>query len=225
MPDTTANEADSPDVDEIVETLNSIQRNGHSPFRVYRDWVDLMLYALQRDDEQYLEVMDHYDNDGPQGERPADLFARAFGKLRAETAETGLDVLGDVYEAYGMQSDQLGQHFTPHTVVELLAELSDGPDEKNGTVSDPACGSGRMLVYTGQRHSEAVYLGQDQDAVCAKMTALNLCLFNLDGYVVHGDTLKMEQRSAWRVISTSSGGVVREVPADGGEVPRQSIEQ
>jgi type I restriction-modification system DNA methylase subunit len=204
----------STDVDEIVEHLNSIHRLGHSYYQVFRDWIDLMLYALQRDDEQYLAVMDRYDNDGPRGEREADHFAAAFGELQKETANTGLDVLGDVYEVFGLQSDHLGQHFTPHAVADLLATLQHGIDGPVENVSDPACGSGRLLLYTAKRHPEAFYVGQDKDAVCAKMTALNLCMFNLDGYVVHGDTLRMERRNAWRTVSTNSGGSVREVVDD-----------
>jgi type I restriction-modification system DNA methylase subunit len=199
----------STDVSPIVENLEAIQRRGHSHYRVFRDWVDLMLYALQRDDEQYLEVLDRYDNDRERGEREADLFAAAFGELQAECARTGLDVLGDAYEQFGMQSDRLGQHFTPHAVAHMLASLQfDANDE---TVSDPACGSGRLLLYAGKRNPDATYHGQDKDAICAKMTALNLCLFNLEGYAVHGDTLLVERRNVWRVASTPNRGALREV--------------
>jgi len=214
MQNPRTNTGTTPTVDSIVDKLNTIYRNGYSYHRVFRDWIDLMLYALQRTDTEYLETMDHYGNDAPRGEREADLFAAAFGELQVATANTGLDVLGDVYETFGMQSDYLGQHFTPHEVAELLAELQYGSDDSVEKISDPACGSGRLLLYSAQRHPDVVLFGQDKDAVCAKLTALNLCLFNFDGYVVHGDTIRLEQQKIWQTVSTSSGGIVREIVRD-----------
>lgn len=46
------------------------------------------------------------------------------------------------------------------------------------------------------------------------MTALNLCLFNLDWYAVLGDSLKMEARWLWRTRSSMLGGEVRELYPD-----------
>ena len=45
------------------------------------------------------------------------------------------------------------------------------------------------------------------------MTALNLWLFDLEGYAVHGDSLQMEVHQAWYIRPTSKGGDVRE-PSD-----------
>ncbi len=59
------------DVDEIIETLAQIRQRGHSAHTVFRDWINLMLYALQRRDDPYLEIVDDYrersDMDHPTG--------------------------------------------------------------------------------------------------------------------------------------------------------------
>nr|WP_170097815.1 hypothetical protein [Haloarcula argentinensis] len=47
-------------VNEIVETLEQIRQRGHSTHTVFRDWVNLMLFALQRRDDPYLEIVDDY---------------------------------------------------------------------------------------------------------------------------------------------------------------------
>ncbi len=59
------------DVDEIVATLEQIRQRGHSAHTVFRDWVNLMMFALQDRDDPYLEIVDDYrergDMDYPDG--------------------------------------------------------------------------------------------------------------------------------------------------------------
>ncbi|WP_284011561.1 N-6 DNA methylase [Haloarcula pelagica] len=219
------------DVDDLVATLEQIRQRGHSAHTVFRDWVELMLFALQRRDEPYLEILEGYrdraDLDQPEGQRSADLFATAFGQLQERMAETDADVLGAVYEEYGMSSDAFGQHFTPHSVCEMMAEISGIVDDNETggrqTVLDPACGSGRMLLVGGRRHPEALFVGQDKDPLCAKMAALNCCFFNLDAYIVQGDSLTVEYQRAWQTSHSPMGGSVRELDKDEVEDLRESL--
>ena len=195
---------------------------GHARYNVFIDWIDLMLCSLQRDDESYLEVVDKYDNDLPEGERPIDLYSQAFGHLQEGMSETDADLLGVIYEELGMDSDHFGQYFTPHNICDMKAEMvitadKDLDREKPYTVADPACGSGRLLVYAAKKipsDVEAVFYGQDKDSTCAKMTALNLCFFNMTGYAVHGDSLKMEKHRVWQTQGTALGGEIRELEED-----------
>jgi len=182
----------------------------------------LMLAALQRDDDTYLDILDDYDRgrDRSRGDRAADLFSEAFAELLAEMERTNRDVLGDAYEAFGMQDDSFGQHFTPHNVAAMLAELQTqgGDAEPPITIADPACGSGRLLVLAARRHDEqTLCFGQDKDLLCAQMAALNACFFNLDAVLVWGDSLTVETRRAWQTRGTAIGGDIREVEPD--EVP------
>lgn len=134
--------------------------------------------------------------------------------------ETNRELLGVCYETFGTQSEIWGQHFTPHSVCELVAEmLANNTDPRPPiTIADPACGSGRMLVVAAEQHDlQTICFGMDKDVLCAEMTALNLCLYNLDGAVMHGDSLTTEQHRAWRTRSTPLGGEVVEV--DPGNVP------
>ena len=104
---------------------------------MFRDWIDLMLSALQRDDDAYLDTPSRYDRDGDRnrGERVPDLFATVFSELMATMDETDRDVLGIAYEEFGMQTDAFGQHFTPHNVAATMAEIQTATDE-NGR-NDP----------------------------------------------------------------------------------------
>ena len=213
----------SPQIDasEIVETLETIRQRGHSAHTVLGDWVNLMLYALQRRDDPYLEIVDSYreerDIDHPDGQRSVDPFSKTFGQLQEQMAETDTDVLGGIYEKYGMSSDASGQYFTPHNVCELMAEtagITDEPDadaEKKQTVADPACGSGRMLLVAGRKLSDPLVVGQDKDPLCARMAALNCCFLNLDSYIIHGDSLTIDFQRAWETSYSPMGGGVREL--------------
>lgn len=194
---------------------------GYSRHKVYADWLDLMTYALQRDDDNYLEIVDRYDNDRKKGEREIDHFTRAFGLLQKGMAETNHDLLGVVYEEMGHSSDAFGQHFTPHNLSDAMAEMSiDDVDEDRDEpyrIQDPASGSGRMLISAAKVLPDGVdaeFYGVDKDSTCAKMTALNLCFFNLDGYAVQGDSLTLDYRRAWSTHGTLIGGEIYELEED-----------
>ena len=130
-------------------------------------------------------------------------------------AATDTDVLDAVYEEYGMSSDALGQHFTPHRVCETMVEIAGVVDENDTddrqTVLDPTCGSGRILLTAGRKQPDALFVGQDKDPLCARMTALNCCFLNLDAYVVQGNSLTVEFQRAWESSYSPMGGSVREL--------------
>jgi len=203
------------DVDAVLDPLREIESRGFNRYNIFRDWVSLMLLALERSDEPYLDILDGYDRgrDHDRGERTPDLFSEAFGHLQDQMQSTNRDVLGVCYEEFGMQNDAFGQHFTPENVCAMTAEMQTGEDpEPPVTVADPACGSGRLLVHMARRHDVAtVSFGMDKDELCAQMAALNLCCFNMDGVVVCGDSLTLEKRRAWETHGSSMGGQVREV--------------
>ena len=66
-------------------------------------------------------------------------------------------------------------------------------------MSDPACGSGRTLISTSKVNSNMRFVGVDLSPDCAKMTALNMWLFDLDADVYCGDSLTMKMSWVWRI--------------------------
>lgn len=208
-------------VEPVVQQLEAVERLGHPRYDVFTDWVDLMLYSLQSDDDRYLDIVEKYDKDLPEGERPVDRYSHAFGELQRGMTETDADLLGVVYEELGMDSDAFGQHFTPHNLCDMKAEMVidvDETGEEPYTIADPACGSGRLLIHAAKKipsEADALFYGQDKDVTCAKMTALNFTFFNMSGYAVHGDSLKMEKDRVWQTRGTAIGGEIRELDQDG----------
>jgi type I restriction-modification system DNA methylase subunit len=204
-------------VEPILEKLERIEGQGRSRYEIFSDWVDLMLYSLEGNDESYLEIVEKYNNGLSQGRRPIDLYGQAFGELKRGLTETNIDLLGVVYEKFGMDSDSFGQYFTPHNICDMKAAMILDIDETREsilTIADPASGSGRLLISVVQKIPsgvDSVFYAQDKDSDCAKMTALNMYFFDMDGYAVHGDSLKTEKYRVWQIRSTTRSSMIREL--------------
>lgn len=234
-------------VTKIVSELETVSRRGYSSHQVFSDWLDLVLAAVEGDAETESEIYEKYDCEGPSDDNEIGAFVRAFGNLLASVEVTELDVLGEVFCNLGLQSGNLGQHFTPHGLAETMAAMlvvtedpgeskssSDGAagdpstgsgrseDDSNSdsmdfdedreamssdvkTICDPACGSGRLLLSASKRTPKAFVTGIDKDPICAKMTAVNLFLFDQPGYAIHGDALTFEFYAVWRIYRTQQG--------------------
>jgi hypothetical protein len=91
---------------------------------------------------------------------------------------------------------------------------------------DPCCGTGRMLLEASNINNHAELVGQDIDARCAKITAINLGLRGRYGWVLCGNSLSGEMKFAYRIGSfyneSPQGlrrGVIRDVPPEQTPVP------
>ena len=202
---------------EILKLLENIQRIGYNSYQVFDDWLDLMLTSLIGQEEKYLETVRKYDNDRfEHGNRPIDHFATAFGALMTAMERANEDLLGDIYTHWNINNKYAGQYFTPVNICKLIAEMLK---PENDLISDPCCGSGRMLVESckimeTEHLDKAVFYGQDIDFTCVKMCALNLMFFNLNGYVILGNTLTFEYKRVFQTGRSAMGGVIRELSID-----------
>lgn len=114
------------------------------------------------------------------------------------------DALGSYYEVLTSRgkSQWLGQFFTPSEVCTLMATLSGTSREMTGqglTVHDPACGSGRLLLASHAIAPGNYQFGADLDPICAKMTAVNMCVHGCEGEAVCMDSLALEWRFGYRI--------------------------
>jgi len=221
----------SVDVSGVIDRLDTIRfETGHWRPHIFRDWTVLMVSALARDDETYNDRLDKYaspEDDMEQRREVATAFSEAFGELVIATREAERPVIGDVYEQIGAQADDFGQYFTPWDLCRLKAELitddrnPDASQDDPMSVSDPACGSGRLLVAGAKRlreqHPETpvVATGVDKDPTCARMAVINLALAGIPGKICYGDSLTMDRHREWIIDPTGTDPVVREAdPVD-----------
>ena len=106
------------------------------------------------------------------------------------------DILGDIYQEINATSSHAGQYFTPWHLACVAAQTVCGETleslrerDEPLRISDPACGSGVMLLAAAaQLPREAVqrgwvrFYGQDIDATCVKMAQVNTMLYGLNGW-------------------------------------------
>lgn len=208
---------------DILKCLEAILHRGYSSFTIFNDWLDLMLYALQRDDPPYLEIVRKYKNNQEQGKREIDYFSKAFALLMLEIQKTNDDILGQVYMEWNMSNKYRGQFFTPKHVASMMAKCLN----PKGRIIDPCCGSGVMLVEAiktmdNETLNNSLICGQDIDITCVKMCALNLLFFNVNGYVVWGDSLLMECNKVYQTKRSYLGGSIRELTGEAFESFKRS---
>lgn len=226
----------------ILAALNDGRQSiGWSRLKMFRTCIDLILATLQRDDDTYRTHVKIIEQDTDP--RPVlDAISRAFAEVFHTTVTTGIDILGAVYEHYGLTSNEFGQYFTPLNLANLMAALQletleadhDVTPEDPFRIADPACGSGRLLLAAGRilkRDPESIpvlFCGQDKDPLCARMAAINLALAGLPGYVTHGNSLTLEATTTWKIVPSNGliQGPIQEInpipigPSNASTTPR-----
>src|ERR1035437_1613808 len=118
---------------EILKQLEYISSMGHSSYSIFDDWLDLMLFALTSDNENYLKVVNKYNNDWEKGHRPIDYFKNAFHLLMSHMKETNDEVLGEIYMSWNISNKRSGQFFTPKHIARFMAQIS----HPQGVINDP----------------------------------------------------------------------------------------
>lgn len=112
------------------------------------------------------------------------------------------DFLGELYMEYNLGKHSNGQYFTPYSIAKFMSSLcgertSDIKNNGFARITDPACGSGVMLIAAANLYHDScnfqrdiLFVGQDIDPIAAKMCYIQLSILGCAGYVCIGDTLK-----------------------------------
>jgi hypothetical protein len=187
------------------------QRSRGSRSQVFEDFLEIGICTLSggQMEEQYLKIVKRYV-EGEPGKRAIDILAEMFGRLVAVMEETRSDILGDLFMG-SITYGEHGQFYTPESVTDLMAQIVNHDEPAGETVSDPCCGSGRMLLSAAKLNPNRRFYGQDIDIRCVRMTAINLALHNLYGQVVWGNSLTKEKLLAYQT-GFDGKGFIREVP-------------
>lgn len=126
-------------------------------------------------------------------------FAKPELNLKPSRVGT-LDVIGNAYEyliknfaASGGQ--KAGEFYTPPEVSDLIAELLD--PQLGDSISDPACGSGSLLMKCGRKilanHGSKQYALYGQEAIGStwSLAKMNMFLHGEDNHKIEwGDTIR-----------------------------------
>lgn len=180
-------------------------------YEVFRDFVTMAAFSLHNRvnqvdalEAEYLAIIGRYER------ADVDRFPKLLAELIEILEDEPWDALGQLYMELGIQSEHVGQFFTPPEVSELMARLTYGETlaslkQPFVTVQEPACGAGGMilafskvLIEAGHNPAEKMWTYcQDIDRTAALMCYLQLSLWNIPGVVVVGNTLAMETREVF----------------------------
>lgn len=198
----------------LLKKLDDAANRSHrSRGQVFEDFLEMSVCALAGGtmEEPYLKVVQRYA-EGEKGKRPVDLLAQLFGELVNVMEQTGADVLGDLFQG-AITYGEHGQFYTPDHLCRLMAGMQMHKEDTGKRILDPCCGSGRMLLACAEVNRSNEFYGQDIDLRCVRMTAINLALRNLYGYVIWGNSLIAEQKLSYRT-GFNGKGFVRELNTD-----------
>jgi hypothetical protein len=195
---------------ELLTTLDTAaQRSGVSRGQAFEDFLQMSVCALSGGgmEDEYLQVVQKHSS-GKQGHRGCDEIAKLFAQVITVMEETRQDVLGDLFQG-AITYGEAGQFLTPDTITRLMADMAiadmSAESRESRRVLDPCCGSGRMLLSVAERQPHWEFIGQDVDLRCVRMTAINLALRNLYGYVIWGNSLGNDQRLVYRTGFNARG--------------------
>lgn len=212
---------------EIAKLMRDVGRR-HDTWSVFADFVEMAACSIanacdrsnpQRDERvaRYMQIIKAYTRD------ELELFPRMLAHLtEALTCGPG-DVLGELFMELDLGNKWHGQFFTPYSICQLMARLSLGDMntlkaevERKGfiTVNEPACGGGAMLIAVaeamqeeGVNYQQHLHVtAQDLDLKAVHMAYIQLSLMHVPGYVIHGNSLMVEQRSVWCTPAHVMGG-------------------
>lgn len=208
----------------LFDTLEAIaRRSGVSRGHAFEDVLRASVAALAAEtmEAEYFDAIKAH-RDGAHAKRGVDLFPVFLGQAVDAMSRTDNDVLGDLFQG-AVSYGEHGLYLTPQPVAELMVRLSvDAKDEtadsNTPTICDPCCGSGVLLMEAGKINPRAELIGQDVDARCARITALNLGLRGKFGWVICGNSLTRDVKFVYRIGSffheSANGlrrGVIRDV--------------
>ncbi|MEI6865792.1 N-6 DNA methylase [Flavicella sp.] len=160
--------------------------------RLFDDFLTIVIcvFARQTEEELYFETIKGYTK------KELNVFAKLLAELliiydKARKDEFWTDPLGTYYEvlASNTKKSGFGQFFTPQCICDLMSQFVLGANEWGKRINDPCSGSGRLILSANNQTEGNYYIAQDLDAICCKMTAINMCFHDIRGEVHHMNSL------------------------------------
>lgn len=181
----------------------------HAYNKVFDDFLDFALFLLniEKNDADF-EIIERFDK--TYNKEEAEEMGIMFNCWRDLSDNNGngfYDALGDLFMATCSQG-RVGQYFTDQHITDFMAKCLGGiMGNKNETMLEPSCGSGRMLLSAASNHRFTLMFGCDIDETCCKMATLNLLINILVGEIAHYNPLSNEFYKSWHIGKGKVNGV------------------
>jgi len=192
----------------------------YSAYQIFSDFCELAAISLyqpfakdEKLEEKYLTIIGKYKKD--------EIYI--FPKLLAYVAN-GLtasfgDFLGECYMNLEIGNKHQGQFFTPYNISKFMSNIIDFKlnKEKKESFSEPACGSGGMIVARADAMKEAGMNYQkimevqavDTDKICFHMCYIHCTLLHISAEIIWGNSLSCEIFEMWHTPANFLNGDYR----------------
>lgn len=210
----------------ILDTIRNLSNNKNT-HTVFNDVVICCAYALanasnfsQEREDRFNRIIKSYGNQGVT--EFASILAHLFNNYSNKKCS---DILGEVYEELKLSNGNFGQFFTPLHICNLMSEITFDKDDTEKkikdkgfiTISDPACGSGRLLYSSyltllnrGVSSDNILLVGDDVDLLCSCMTYIQLSLTGASAIINHKNTLTGEVYDTFYTPSFANNAKLQE---------------
>jgi type I restriction-modification system DNA methylase subunit len=173
-------------------------------YEVFSDWLVMAaatLYSWKKDDnveQEYMNIVKQYTKE--EQDKHAQLLMIITEALEGKEQ----DFLGEVFTFAKLYNERKGQYFTPYSIslmsAKLILDKNGFPKYRVCRINDPTCGAGGMLIAAAEVMKEhglnyqkdALFIGQDIDARCARMAFIQLSLLGIPAIIYCMDSLSMK---------------------------------
>lgn len=145
----------------------------------------------------------------------ADSRERILRLINEKKDDKVIDVFRDMFQEEQSNRKELKQDYTPDGLSSLLAKLSG--DTKS--LADVCSGTGSLTVAFLKAHPEVEFVRCEEfSAQPIPFLLLNLALMNIDGEVVHGDSLTQEVFRVYKLKRSKSFSEIEIVDSPNNEI-------
>jgi len=169
----------------------------------------------ERLEEEYLEIVAKYEK------RDVEMFPKLLSLLVNALSDRMGDFLGECFMDLNLGEKYKGQFFTPYHISQFMATIVGEPHHEMERVSEPAVGSGGMIIaradvlYNQHKINYQQIMevhAVDVDVLCVHMCYIQLTLLNIAAEVVHGNSLTNEVFNRWYTPAYIMRASRRQVP-------------
>ena len=206
---------------ELRKIIDALSHRRHR-WQVFQDFVEVSAIAISNSVDQvhrearearYMEIIGRYEKE------ECSMLAQALAWLVQNLEEETNDCLGKLFMELELHSHWHGQYFSPWPIASMMARLTLADSEhllqkECITVHEPAAGSGVMVMafaqalrdmginYQQRMHAHVV----DVEQTAVHMAYVQLSLMNIPAFVIHGNSLSLQEWSVWTTPAHILGG-------------------
>ena len=162
----------------------------HDPAEVLDTFLEWVIWGFCPDGSLHWNSGKRFD------ENEREIFPELFRQwvlltnAKVKHDKAWFDMFGTYYEMHvagKSRRDGKGQFFTPVPVCDFMVKIQG--EGTGRTVSDPCCGSGRLLLSFHANNPGNYLVAEDIDRTCCLMTVCNFIIHGAVGEVVHHNSL------------------------------------